>query len=390
METKAKSFSSSYLAALRRRVAQPSGASRPPVASKRLGRAAAKLRLTTDDLARIHIAALQQLLASHPAAKFRRPMLRRSGSFFKATSTAMEELRSPERTAAAQLESIVVVLARRTGELAASNEKLRRELLQRESVEQSLRSSEGNTSRLLAQSQRMQHELRHLSRRLISVQEEERKRISQELHDVVAQALSSINLRLALLKSRSTANTRGLQLKIATTQRLVQESVEIVHRFARDLRPTVLDDLGLIPALRSHLKHVAAETGLKLTFQCSAEVETLGLAAKTVLFRICQQALTNIVQHARARHATVQLTQRSGTVRLVIHDDGHGFQPREAAGTKKIAHLGLLGMRERAEMIGGTFSVESAPGKSTRVEVTLPANLRAGAGKRPTRKQRAR
>ena len=144
--------------------------------------------------------------------------------------------------------------------LAVANRELRREIDRRQAVEESLRKSEQHYSRLLKQSRHMQDQLRLLSRQVLTMQEEERKKISRELHDVIAQTLTGINVRLASLKKQATSNTRGLERSIARTQRLVQQSVDIVHRFARTLRPTVLDDLGLIPALHTFMKHFRAET----------------------------------------------------------------------------------------------------------------------------------
>src|SRR5206468_2392078 len=114
--------------------------------------------------------------------------------------------------------------------------------------------SEQHYGQLLEQSLQMQEQLRRLSRQLLSAQEEERKKISRELHDVIAQTLTSINVRLATLKREAAVNTKGIEENIARTQELVQRSVDIVHRFARELRPTVLDDLGLIPAVHTFLK----------------------------------------------------------------------------------------------------------------------------------------
>src|ERR1035438_7970770 len=131
--------------------------------------------------------------------------------------------------------------------LAVANRELRREIDRLQAVEDSLRKSEEHYGRLLEQSRQMQEQLRLLSRQVLSTQEEERKKISRELHDVIAQTLTGINVRLAALKKQAASNTWGLERSIARTQRLVQESVEIVHRFARKLRPTMLDDLGFSP-----------------------------------------------------------------------------------------------------------------------------------------------
>jgi signal transduction histidine kinase len=174
------------------------------------------------------------------------------------------------------------------------------------------------------------------------------------------------------LKTQSTASAKDLHKKIATTQRLVLKSVEIVHRFARDLRPTVLDDLGLIPALQSYLKIVREESGLEIDLTSFCGVEKLDGGAKTVLYRIVQEVLSNVVQHAKASRVTVLLADRSGVFCMDIHDNGRGFQMDKIEAAESGKHLGLLGMRERVEMVGGTFCVESAPGKQTTLRVKIP------------------
>jgi signal transduction histidine kinase len=252
-------------------------------------------------------------------------------------------------------------------------------------MEKSLRTSEQTTTRLLQQSRRMQEELRLLSRRLLSVQEEERKRISRELHDVVAQTLTGIKVRLTLLKAESTASAKDLHKKIARAQRLVLRSVEIVHRFARDLRPTVLDDLGLIPAIQSYLKVVREESGLKINLTTINGIEKLDGEAKTVLYRVLQESLSNIAQHAGASLVTVRLADHAGNACMDIHDNGRGFHMEKIEAAESGKHLGLLGMRERAEMVGGTFRVESAPGKQTTVRVKIP-HQQAGRRTRPPEK----
>ena len=126
---------------------------------------------------------------------------------------------------------------------------------------------------MLEQSDHLQEQLRRLSRQILSAQEEERKKISRELHDVIAQTLTGINVRLATLKKEAAVNTKGLDRNIARTQRLVEKSVNIVHRFARELRPAVLDDLGLIPALHSFMKSFREQTGIQVSLTAFAGVE---------------------------------------------------------------------------------------------------------------------
>ena len=384
MKTKFSAFSRSYDAALRKHLKQTSGTASVDAARK-LGLRALKLGLATPDLARVHEEALLRLVLPATSARTRDGVIRRGVAFLGSASSTIEESRHATRTATARLKSIIGTLTQRTRELATSNEKLKREIAQRKSVEKSLRTSEQTSSQLLQKSRRMQEELRHLSRRLLSVQEEERKRISRELHDVVAQALTGINVRLTMLKTQSTADASDLHKKIATTQRLVLKSVEIVHRFARDLRPTVLDDLGLIPALQSYLKVVREETGLKIDLATFSGIEKLDSGARTVLYRVVQEALSNVAQHAKASRVTVRLTDRRGKVCMEIHDNGRGFQMDKIEAAESGIHLGLLGMRERVEMVGGTFCVESSPGKQTTIRVEIPRR-QVGTRKRPLKK----
>ncbi len=264
--------------------------------------------------------------------------------------------------------------------LGVANRELRREIGRREEVEQSLRSSEQHYSRLLEQSRLMQEQLRFLSRQVLLTQEEERKKISRELHDVIAQILTGINVRLAALKKQGSTDTRGLKRSIDRTQRLVQQSVDIVHRFARKLRPTVLDDLGLIPALHTFMKHFRAETGIRVSLSAFAAVEQLDGDKRTVLYRVAQEALTNVARHAQASQAKVKLQKLDGAVHLTITDDGKGFQTERVEHTKRNKRLGLLCMRERLEIVGGNFTVTSVPGKGTTVLAQIPLIDRASGG----------
>ncbi|HRH98747.1 MAG TPA: sensor histidine kinase, partial [Prosthecobacter sp.] len=233
--------------------------------------------------------------------------------------------------------------------------------------------SEQTSSRLLEKSRQMQEELRHLSRQLLSAQEEERRKISRELHDVIAQTLTGINVRLAALKGESAASIKDLQSKITSTQRLVEKSVDIIHRFARELRPTVLDDLGLIPALQSFLKGYMEDTGIRVTLTVFAGIEHSDSDTRTVLYRIAQEALANVSRHSKASHADVSIQETEGLIRMEIKDDGQGFEVDGTTQAKtKNNRLGLLGMRERVEMVGGTFCVESTPGTGTTVRVEIP------------------
>ncbi len=256
--------------------------------------------------------------------------------------------------------------------LTTSNEKLEQAIIQRQMTEAALRQSEQHQKQLLEQSHEMQEQLRQLSREVLQAQEDERKRISRELHDVIAQTLSGINLRLALLQSDS--STKDLQEKITQTQHLVAQSVDTVHRFARDLRPAMLDDLGLIPALHSHLKDFTQQSGILVALQAQAEIEELDCAGRTVLYRVTQEALTNVVRHAKASRVEMTLQKFSGIISLEIKDNGQGFEVDGKSCSTKNNRLGLLGMRERVEMINGTFNIDSKPGGPTTIRVEIPVS----------------
>jgi signal transduction histidine kinase len=235
---------------------------------------------------------------------------------------------------------------------------------------------------LLAQSRQMQEQLRLLSRQLLSAQEEERKMISRELHDQIAQTLTGINIRLAALKAESTVNTKGLQNKISSTQRLVEKSVDIVHRFARELRPAALDDLGLIPALHAFMKEFTKRTGIHIHFTTftSDRIKQLNNATRTMFYRVAQEALTNVARHAQASLVEVNFEKLPNVLRLKIKDNGKSFQAQRVLHSKRNTRLGLIGMRERLEMVNGTFVIESSPGKGTTIIAQIPLGKVARGG----------
>ncbi len=371
MKTEPLSLSRSYLAALRTYLKAATGTSSLTPARK-LGIKAVALGLETLHIARIHEEALILLVSTLDGSRVRDDIIRRAGIFFAEAITPIEETHRGAMESNVQLKQMIQTLTLRTNELASSNEELRLEIKHRKAVEDSLRISEGTSSQLLGKSRQMQEELRKLSRRLLSIQEEERKRISRELHDVIGQTLTGINVRLNMLKSQSTSNASELHRKIGITQKLVEKSVEIVHRFARDLRPAALDDLGLIPALHSYLKTFMQETGLRIGFTAFEGVEALDGSKRTVLYRVAQEALNNIHRHAQATRADISISNLPAFACMEIKDDGRGFKMNGTARAGKGERLGLLGMRERLEMVGGSFQVTSSPGHGTTVRVEIP------------------
>lgn len=262
---------------------------------------------------------------------------------------------------------------RRLAVLTASNAKLEAEITRREAVEQALQKSQTKQSELLAEARLMNEQMQQLSRQVLQAQESERKRISRELHDVIVQTLTGINVQLTSLRKDAAHNIKGLDRNIVRTQELVEKSVASVHKFARELRPFALDDLGLIPALHSFMKEFAVRTGVQAELTAFAGVEKLENTKRTIIFRVVQEALVNVKKHAHASHVAVKIQERQGIVRLDIADNGRAFNAQHVLQAKKGGRLGLLGMRERVEMVGGKFNIESVAGKGTTVSAQFPS-----------------
>ena len=371
MKSELSNLAQRYQAALRKHLKQ--GRSASLQSARGLGSRALAAGLQTLDLAKLHEQTLvSELLPVYPARK-RSALIKQAGEFFAVAILPIERLHRSAAEATAHLKKIVESLSRRTVELAASNLELNVEITQRKAVEAALKKSKSHYSELLAQSDRMQEQLRQLSRQILSAQEDERKKISRELHDVIAQTLTGINIRLAALKKEAGLNTKGLERSIERTQKLVEKSVDIVHQFARELRPAVLDDLGLIPALHSFVKAFSQRTHLHVDLKVFAGVEQLDSNQRTVLFRVAQEALNNVARHAQASRVEVSIQKlAAGGLVMKIHDNGKSFTVADVLQAKGRKRLGLLGMRERLEMVGGTFCVESAPGKGTTIIAQIP------------------
>ena len=273
-----------------------------------------------------------------------------------------KEVEAALRESEQRLESLV---AERTAQLTATNERLK------SSVKTTQRGKEEYRV-LLSESRIMQEKLRHVTHQVLTAQEEERKVISRELHDEVVQTLIGINVELSALANDRLFGGHKLKKKIARTQQLVEGSVKAVHQFARGLRPAVLDDLGLIPALHAYCKALAAEKKLKIQMTAFAGVEALPATGKTVLFRVAQEALNNVVRHARATRVKVTIAEGRGQISMEIGDNGQSFRVDKAFLAKNPKRLGLVGMKERLEMIGGSLTIKSAPGSGTTVRAAIP------------------
>ena len=177
---------------------------------------------------------------------------------------------------------------------------------------------------------------------------------------------------MSALSRGAASGLHTLQAKIARTQRLVENSVNEVHRFARELRPAALDDLGLIPALHGYSKNLAARKKLKIHLTAFGGVEALGNAKRTVLFRVAQEALTNVVRHAQATRVGLTISKIPGAIRMEIRDNGKAFHVEQVLLARNHKRLGLIGMRERIEMVGGNLVVASRPGVGTTGRTEIP------------------
>ena len=361
-----------YRTALRRYLKDTTRAM--PASALALGHAAVRLGLDVQALAAIHEDVLLDEAMATKTARDRQRIVRRAARFFAEVIVPIE---ATHRTALEDNTTLTRMnreLEQRTRQIAATRRNLTVEIARRKAVEQNLRKSERESGRLLRQSQHLQEDLRRLSRAILSTQENERKRISRELHDLVAQTLTAINVHLANLKTDATRNARELNKNIARTQKLVERSVDKVHRFARELRPAVLDDLGLIPALRSLVKSFAQDAGIRVQLEACSSVEGLTNDQRTVLFRVAQEAMTNIARHARAGKVTVVIREHANVICMRIHDDGRAFDAERLLHSRKSRRMGLLGMRERVEMVGGTFTIESAAGHGTTISAQVAFN----------------
>jgi signal transduction histidine kinase len=228
-------------------------------------------------------------------------------------------------------------------------------------------------AQLLEQVVRQRRNLERLSAQLIDAQEMERGRISRELHDEIGQALTAISINLAEMEKERTSE------RLAETRALADDTLEQVRALALDLRPSLLDDLGLVPALRWYVNRHAQRLDIPVELEVTGSRERLPPEVAIALYRIVQEALTNVARHAHATHAHVRLGRNPSGVVVIVEDDGQGFDVEELAREAEAHGVGLIGMRERVALLGGRFLVESHPGRGTRLWVEIP--LEEGEGR---------
>lgn len=337
-----------------------------------LGRAAVLAGLHSRELALIHENALIEISSSLDFLNSGTGPIARASYFFAEALVPVEAAQRQARAAAQRLQQRNESLRRHTTALSKVNRQLAAEVVRRKASQKVVTLGKQQYQKLFLESQLMQSKLRHVTRQIIAAQEAERKEISRELHDEVVQTLVGINVQLSALCSGAATGLDRLRSKIARTQRLVEASVTAVHRFARGLRPAVLDDLGLIPALHAYCKALAAQHKVRVQLTAFSGVENLHPDDRTVLYRVAQESLTNVTRHAKASLVTVVISDHDTAIRMEIHDNGKSFSVEKTlfgAGNKR---LGLVGMKERVEMVGGTLIIASAPGEGTTVTAQIP------------------
>jgi signal transduction histidine kinase len=213
-------------------------------------------------------------------------------------------------------------------------------------------------------------ELERLSARMVNQHEAERLRLSRELHDETAQVFGAVKIELGLLRAQipSTATPR-----LDRALGLVDTGIQSIRNVVNDLRPSLLDDLGLLPALRSLAGEMTRQRGITLSFDAPDELPPLDTAAELALYRALQEAMSNVLRHAGASAVDVAITRTESAVRLSVHDDGRGLP--EGADPERFeleGHMGLAGMRERITALGGSVELRSGPGYGVALDVTVP------------------
>jgi signal transduction histidine kinase len=230
-----------------------------------------------------------------------------------------------------------------------------------------------------AERARLEEERLRLARerlsQVVQAQEEERARISRELHDQAAQSLTA--LRYGLSRVQRLARDEATVAEVDRLITLATQTGRQISALARDLRPSVLDDLGLVPALRSYSREFSERIGVPVQFALSGPLPRLAPEAETAVFRVVQEALTNVAKHAQAGHAWVNLAAIGDQLQVEVRDDGRGFDPNTVTQVRSLngssgAGLGLNGIRERVQLLGGQVDLASENGGGTRIRVTFP------------------
>jgi signal transduction histidine kinase len=228
-------------------------------------------------------------------------------------------------------------------------------------------------ARLFEVTRQQREKLRTLAAWLAEAEEAERRRLARELHDQVGQNLTALSINLNFVRAQAAEGLADVvRSRLDDSLALIEQTVECIRRVMADLRPPVLDNHGLVAALRWYGSQIATRTGIAIIVQGEEPVPRLPTSVETALFRIAQEALTNVVKHAQATQVTITLEVNAATACLVIADNGIGFEVTRLLSSDGHRGWGLLSMAERAEGVGGHCRIESRPGQGTRVVVEVP------------------
>jgi two-component system sensor histidine kinase UhpB len=215
-------------------------------------------------------------------------------------------------------------------------------------------------------------QLQALSRRLVEIQELERRQFSRELHDRIGQNLTALSINLDILKTElSDVESAGLHSRLDDSAALLEATTGAIENVISELRPPMLDDYGLLPALQWYGNEFAGRTGIEVRVHGDEDMERLTPATEIALFRIAQEALNNIAKHAHAEAVDVRLDCLSTQCVMSVSDDGVGFDSAALSNSKRRPSLGMVTMRERTQAVGGHFEVKSATGHGTQIVVSI-------------------
>ncbi len=267
----------------------------------------------------------------------------------------------PERRATAE-----------TGPASGANDNAAAETF-RQAVLRQVEALTADNQRLLQSVVRSERRFRTLAKSVWHVQEEERRRLARELHDGIGQTLTAVANQLQrILDDARGAGNLGLEHRLGDALEVTRGALHDTRELSRLLRPTLLDDLGLDAALNWLVRTLAERTGLSIDLQSGLDEERLHPDIETLVFRITQEALTNVIRHASAANVHVKLHRRGETLVLRIEDDGNGFDIQAVTDSERGGDSsGLRGMRDRAELFGGRIDLKSVPDQGTAVQMTL-------------------
>ena len=232
---------------------------------------------------------------------------------------------------------------------------------------------------LLEEAQMMQENLSTLSRTILRVREEERRRISRELHDEVGQILTATNVNLEIMKRDLKLDLGSVDQRIVDTRHLIAQIMDSLRKVLRELRPESLEQLGLVAAVTRYANDFAQRTGICVDVSHRDDVEELSIDQKVALYRVMQESLTNTAKHAHAQHVQIEIFRSDGSIMMNIRDDGTGFDlsPHKDLAATPTTHFGLLGMREHVNLVSGRFEMSSKCGEGTQIHIEIPGPVAA-------------